>query len=139
MAKTYTQEEIEYILDARLRHPRPTPWPVIAQGMGLQPYRGSKLARVVWGIATGYGENNGEVRLHWENSPDRVSRAGVPWTEEDQRLLDHGRSGEGQIRTPPVTAAYIAAVLSRPIEEVAPRWCDPTGLKRDGFGVAKNG
>lgn len=136
----YTPEQIDTILNARLRHPRATPWPAIYPMVGLT-YEGdndTRLERVVWGVATGYGEKcpddpDKRMRLWYQPTEVRVCRHGLPWTAEDARLLALAR-GEGQLRVPPVDAAYVARVLARRTSEVEAKW-DPLGRKGFGLGT----
>lgn len=135
---TYTKQQIDTMLNMYFRdHKRPTPWPAVAQAIGVE-CTDIALYRAVWGVFTGYGEHeqNGARRVY-EPTALREPRAGWVWFDREDVALRDALEGEGQTRKPPVDIQYIASVLARPISEVEARWHKiGPAMGRTGFGFA---
>ena len=135
--RLYTAEQVAALLDLYFRdHPRPTPFPTIADALGL-PRKHEGLDDLLWKLITGYAGREADGRRRfYAPAAGRQSRVGQPWHPREEAALRAALAGEGQRRHPPVDVAYIAAVLARAVEEVVTRWeliRDPIG--RTGFGL----
>lgn len=120
MARNYTQEETDYILNAVHREGRPRPWQGLAQDLGMGKGDADKVQRYYWGLVTGYtGPTARCPRRVYKPGPQRVDRTGTKWTAPDRRALVQLHAGkEGQLRVPPVDVPYLAAILGRTVEDV---------------------
>ena len=134
----YTDAHIDVLLDLYFRDaPRATPFPMIADAMEL-PGHESGLDDLLWKVTTGYrGTKAHGPRREYVSGAARPCRARMAWWPREDSTLRNALAGEGQERDPPCDVAYIAAVLARPVKEVAAHWAslraDPLG--RPGFGA----
>lgn len=137
MRQHYTGSQIDRLLNLYFRdHVRAAPYPVIAKELGLSSYDG--LDDLIWKICTGYGGKDPKgPRRAYTVAVGRLNRAGLQWQEREIKALRGALAGEGQLRQPPCDVAYVAAVLARPVAEVAAKWAALNGdpLGRKGFGI----
>lgn len=133
----YTAAQIDILLNGYFRDsPRPVPYPLLAQRMGIDRYEG--LDDLVWKLCTGYGGKTPTgFRRIYDPTPERVGRAGWAWVVREESAMRAALAGEGQLRDPKCDMDYIATVLARTVDECEEHWkamnSDP--LQRKGFGL----
>ncbi len=133
----YTDEMVDILLNEYFRdHARPTPYPTIAEIMGVSDHEG--LNDLLWKVITGYnGREPRGLRRCYEPTPKRINRTGWVWQAREDAALMLALRGEGQLRRPPCDTEYVAAVLGRSWAEVETHWnqMNEDVLGREGFGL----
>ena len=135
--RRYADDQIDILLDCYFRPgPRPAPWPVAAERMGLPRGDSAGLDDLLWKVVTGCAGNDPEGPRRVYCPGARRNRAGEAWLPREVKALEMALAGDGQRRNPPVDMAYIAAVLARPVAEVEAHWRKLHPPRRGFFGVS---